>query len=334
MLRTVQGTAWHVGLQRHTESRVSVRVQTLPRPMEGSGHWALCQTPGPCFSVHHYHQNHDKKTNNSTQKQGKLTLSKVSCWYFPWLERLGRQEFERIFSPLTQNFISKCCTFCSCFLLFYLWEMTLEGSGNFNSCSLSGIGGWSNSALFLRKGAAVGRAPGARQELPPEQVTEHFAEPFVHLQKGLCYLKGFEHVCACVWAIADRQGLEAGTKGRKNSKVLLKKSELLEKAEGMCSGGTVLAGNRSFKKWRKEMNSHQTFIVTVFSKAHIYSLHKLKDSTKDQGPRTDSITKTFPLRWEVTPSPKECPQAQASPQDHPTSLWGYKGRGVPTLSSW
>lgn len=61
---------------------------------------ALCHTSGPCFSVHHYHQNQDRKTNNSRQEQRKLALSKVSCWCFPWLERLG---YERIFSPFTQT---------------------------------------------------------------------------------------------------------------------------------------------------------------------------------------------------------------------------------------
>lgn len=44
----------------------------------------------------------------------------------------------------------------------------------------------------------------------------------------------------------------------------------------------MLAGNRSLKEWRKEMNTLQAFIVTVFSKAHIYTPHKLKGSTKDQ----------------------------------------------------
>lgn len=47
-------------------------------------------------------------------------------------------------------------------------------------------------------------------------------------------------------------------------------------------GGTVLAGSRALKKWRKEINSLQAFIVTVFSKAQVYTLHKLKGSTKDQ----------------------------------------------------
>lgn len=36
------------------------------------------------------------------------------------------------------------------------------------------------------------------------------------------------------------------------------------------------------KKWRKEINSLQAFIVTVYSKAQVYTLHKLKGSTKDQ----------------------------------------------------
>lgn len=47
-------------------------------------------------------------------------------------------------------------------------------------------------------------------------------------------------------------------------------------------GGTVLAGSRALKEWRKEINSLQAFIVTVFSKAQVYTLHKLKGSTKDQ----------------------------------------------------
>lgn len=190
----------------------------------------------PCFSVHHYHQNQDKKTNNSRQKQGKLTLSKVSCWYFPWLERLGRLGFERNFPALAQNFLTKCCTFCSCFLLFCLWEITLEGSGKFDSCSLSRFGAWSNSALFLRRRDAVGRGPGTRQEPPLEHLTEHFVELLVHLQKGLCYLKGFEHVCAHVWIIAARQGLEVGTKGRKKSKVSLKKVNCQRKLKGCTVG--------------------------------------------------------------------------------------------------
>ena len=86
-------------------SRVNSRVQTLPRPLEGSGlrYWALCNTSSPCFSVHCYHQTHKEKTDNSRQKQGKSILSKVSCWYFPKLERLGRLEFAGIFSPLTQT---------------------------------------------------------------------------------------------------------------------------------------------------------------------------------------------------------------------------------------
>lgn len=44
----------------------------------------------------------------------------------------------------------------------------------------------------------------------------------------------------------------------------------------------MLAGSRALKEWRKEINSLQAFIVTVFSKAQVYTLHKLKGSTKDQ----------------------------------------------------
>lgn len=69
--------------------------------------------------------------------------------------------------------------------------------------------------------------------------------------------------------------------------------------EKICSGGTVLAGNRSLKMWRKEMNSPQAFLVTVSSKAHIYTPHELQDSTKDQGPSTGPSTRSFPWggRW-------------------------------------
>lgn len=55
-----------------------------------------------------------------------------------------------------------------------------------------------------------------------------------------------------------------------------------------------MAENRSLRKWRKEMKSLQAFIVTVFSKAHIYTPHKLKGSTKDQGLSTDPSPRSFP----------------------------------------
>lgn len=47
-------------------------------------------------------------------------------------------------------------------------------------------------------------------------------------------------------------------------------------------GGHSAGRSRALKKWRKEINSLQAFIVTVFSKAQVYTLHKLKGSTKDQ----------------------------------------------------
>lgn len=56
----------------------------------------------------------------------------------------------------------------------------------------------------------------------------------------------------------------------------------------------MLAGNRSLKKWREEMNSLQAFIVTAFSKAHTHTLHKLKGRTKKQGPRTGPSPGFFP----------------------------------------
>lgn len=64
--------------------------------------------------------------------------------------------------------------------------------------------------------------------------------------------------------------------------------------------------------------------------------HTSQTKGKNQETRTKnwSITRIFPWSWEVTPSPKGCPQPQASLQGHPTSLWGYKGSGVPTFSSW
>lgn len=69
----------------------------------------------------------------------------------------------------------------------------------------------------------------------------------MYVQKGLCCLKGFEHVCACVRAIAARWSLEVGSKGRKKPQGQPENSELSEKAEGICCGGTVLAGNRGLK---------------------------------------------------------------------------------------
>lgn len=206
--------------------------------MEGSGHQALCHTSDPCFSVHHYHQNHDKKANRRQitpdRSRENSPCPRCPVGIFPDWRDWGDWGLQGFFSPLTQNFMTKCCTFCSCFFLFCLWEITLEGSGNFNSCFLFRIGRWSSSALFLRKGAGAGRVSGARQKT--EYHTEHFLEHLVHLQKGLCYLKGFEHVCACVWAIAARRGLEVGTKGRKKNQGQLEKSELSEKAEGLWRG--------------------------------------------------------------------------------------------------
>lgn len=161
---------------------------------------------------------------------GKTHLVQSVLLVLSLVGNVGRLGFERSFPPLTQHFLSKCCTFCSCFLLFCLWEITLERSGKFGS--LSRFGGWSNSAVFLRKGAAVGRAPGTRQELPLECVTEHFVEHLVHLQRRPRYLKGFEHVCACVWTIAARQSLDVGTKGRKKSNVSLKKMNCQRKLKG------------------------------------------------------------------------------------------------------
>lgn len=49
-------------------------------------------------------------------------------------------------------------------------------------------------------------------------------------------------------------------------------------------------------------------------------LHNINTNQR-AAPRTKhwSITEIFPLRWEVTP-PEGCPQPQASPQGHLTSL--------------
>lgn len=292
-----------------------LELKPCPGPWRavGTGHSAI-----PRAITSHYHQNEDEKTNSSRQKQGKFTLSQVSWWYFAWLERLGRLGLERIFSPLPQNFITKCCTFCSCFLLFCPWEITLERSGEFDICSLSRIGGWCNSALFLRKGAAVGRAPGTRRELPLEHIAERFVDHLVHLQKGLCYLKGFEHECACVWTIAARQDLEVGTKCRgKKTRSAWKKWTVRESWRAMQWGHNV--GWKQIFEKVKEADEQPPGIHSgcIQQDTHLHNIN----TNQRAAPRTKhwSITEIFPLRWEVTP-PEGCPQPQASPQGHLTSL--------------
>ena len=47
----------------------------------------------------------------------------------------------------------------------------------------------------------MGRAPQARRELSREHIREHFVEDSMRVQKGLCCLKGFEHVCEHVWEL-------------------------------------------------------------------------------------------------------------------------------------
>lgn len=136
--------------------KLSGRAQTLLRTLERS--WPLAIPAALAFHSY-YHQNHGekKKQTDAREKQGKDILPSLPAGTFPRSERLGQLEFARTFFHLStkphhkmlQFLFLVCLLVCSTFVF---GKIILEaGTGDFNSCSSSRLGGWNISALLLRK---------------------------------------------------------------------------------------------------------------------------------------------------------------------------------------
>lgn len=89
-----------------------------------------------------------KKTDEENrEKQGKDILPSLPAGAFPRSERLGQLEFARTFFSLvhktsSQNAAVSLFSLFACLFHFRLWEVILEaGTGDFNSCSSSRLGG-------------------------------------------------------------------------------------------------------------------------------------------------------------------------------------------------
>lgn len=132
-----------------------------PNPAQDPGEiQALGNTCNPCFSLllsPDPWRERKKQMKRIERSREKTSLPSLPAGAFPRSERLGQLEFARTFFSLvhktsSQNAAVSLFSLFACLFHFRLWEVILEaGTGDFNSCSSSRLGGWSISALLLRK---------------------------------------------------------------------------------------------------------------------------------------------------------------------------------------
>lgn len=270
-----------------------------PNPAQDPGEvLALGNTCSPCFSLLLSPEPWREKKTDAREKQGKDILPSLPAGTFPRSERLGQLEFARTFFHLStkphhkmlQFLFLVCLLVCSTFVF---GKIILEaGTGDFNSCSSSRLGGWSIFALLLRK---------AGTKICWRLMRKRGCIVWTALSTRV-------HLCTHPCELLQLDSIEVVCKGMKKRKKKVNTSEMnCQRKVKQC----VHAGwKQRLEKLSNEINGLQASIETVCSKTHTYLLCIWKSCIRDQ----DLTTKLFPQKQEHASIYKGCPQPPSSPK--------------------